>query len=364
MSVRRSPRGKWMVHVKIRPPGQEQVEVRKVSPVQTKRGAEQYERQVKEAILAGTWGREVQAVRTFGELAEEYLQTYSAPRDRPSTHRWKKGVVAHQLLPAFGRIRLTEVSAQHLARYAAARVKSVSPTTANKEISILLSILRQGEVWGWLVKVPVWKKLKEPPVEFRFLQHHEASAVLRVAARDWDPWGMAILLGLDTGLRWGEMRGLRWVDLDFQNGLVNVRQTLDNLTDEAQPPKSNKTRAVPMTSRLRDALKHYRHLRGPYVLCTEDGSHLSHTTSQRHLGTICRLAQVEEFSWHDLRHTFASWLVMRGAAIRAVQELLGHASITMTMRYAHLSPGSGRAAIALLESPEEKSVEEQHRRDV
>ena len=85
------------------------------------------------------------------------------------------------------------------------------------------------------------------------------------------------------------------------------------------------------------------------MFCDDAGRMLTKNECRRPLHGMCRRAGLRKVGWHVLRHTFASHLAMRGAPLRAIQELLGHASIEMTMRYAHLSPDATKAAVELLD---------------
>lgn len=94
-----------------------------------------------------------------------------------------------------------------------------------------------------------------------------------------------------------------------------------------------------------------RHLRGPLVFCDDMGGFLKINKLHRVMEATCKRAGLRHLGWHVLRHTFASHLAMRNVPLKAVQELLGHASIQMTMRYAHLSPNVSRSAVDLLDLP-------------
>ena len=96
-------------------------------------------------------------------------------------------------------------------------------------------------------------------------------------------------------------------------------------------------------------LKRHRHLRGDFVFCAEGGEMLTTSSCKWPIWQTCKRARLRRIGWHVLRHSFASHLVIRGARLKAVQELLGHADIKMTMRYAHLSPDARREAVRLLD---------------
>jgi integrase len=156
-----------------------------------------------------------------------------------------------------------------------------------------------------------------------------------------------IVVGLRTGLRVGEMLGLQWDDVDLRTANLNVRRAVAR--GRVGLPKNGKERTVPLSQDALDAMKTHRHLRGAWIFCNEDGSLLSRNQARRLLYTACRRAGLRQVGWHVLRHTFASHLIMRGVSLKAAQELLGHATMDMTMRYAHLAPSILRDSVALLD---------------
>jgi site-specific recombinase XerD len=129
--------------------------------------------------------------------------------------------------------------------------------------------------------------------------------------------------------------------------LLTVRQAVSR--GVVGVPKSGKGREVPLSNDCVRALQAHRHLRGPYVFCYADGRMLRPNECKRPLWRACKKAGLRRIGWHVLRHSFASQLVMRGVPLKAVQELLGHSTIEMTMRYAHLSPEVTREAVQRLD---------------
>src|SRR5690606_38503503 len=151
--------------------------------------------------------------------------------------------------------------------------------------------------------------------------------------------------------RFGELQALRWDDVDLEAWRLHVRHAADH-ENVLHPLKRGKPRIIEIPHKAVLVLREHKHLRGEYVCCHEDGTMLrnrdceSKTTAERHDGPlvkVCRKAGLRRIGWHGLRHTYASHLMMRGAKPVEVQEMLGHASMSMTMRYTHLSPSARRS---------------------
>ena len=157
-----------------------------------------------------------------------------------------------------------------------------------------------------------------------------------------------ITVGLTTGLRQGELLALRWEDVDLVRGRLLVRRAVAR--GVVGTPKSGKSREIPLNEKALAALERQRHLRGELVFCDDAGRMLRKGACKWPLWSACKRAGLRRIGWHALRHTFASHLVMRRAPLKAVQELLGHSTIEMTMRYSHLSPDVRKDAVRLLDA--------------
>ena len=140
-----------------------------------------------------------------------------------------------------------------------------------------------------------------------------------------------------------------WEDVDLVKGQLRVVRSATG--GHIGTPKSGRNRVIPLSRDLVRVLREHRHLKGELVFCAPDGRMLNKNMVRRPIARACRLAGLRNIGWHKLRHTFASHLVMRGAQMKTVQELLGHATMEMTMRYAHLAPRVRREAVNLLDLP-------------
>lgn len=145
-----------------------------------------------------------------------------------------------------------------------------------------------------------------------------------------------VLVAMNTGLRRGELTQMLWRDVDLDERVLTVR---------AEIAKSGTTRHVPLNREAVDVLTRWReqHDGAGRVFAVDD--------PKKAWAALLDLAEIEDFRFHDLRHHFASRLVMAGIDLNTVRELLGHADLKMTLRYAHLSPGHKAAAVEALGAP-------------
>ncbi|QDE93647.1 integrase [Myxococcus xanthus] len=368
----------WWVDVKYQHPDGRVERIRKASPLNTRRGAEEYERQVRHALLTGTFGKEKapeKRIRTMEEFIPRFL-IYSENNNKGSTIESKRNILTRHILPFFGHMLLESIGLEQIENFKAtmrkkrsgARARKDSPSRAalrmrkgsgpplmslryiNNTLSVLHKVLALAQEQGVIAHVPRVKLFKLGKTAFDFLTFEEAE---RLVADAEPEWRTMILVAIKTGLRQGELMGLHWSDLDLQRGKLQVQRSLWKGVEGL--PKGGRERMVDLPLSVVAALKGHRHLRGAYVFCQEDGQPLTSGLMRRPLERCLRRANIHReqghISWHDLRHTYGSHLAMRGVPLKVIQELMGHATIDMTMRYAHLSPETRENAVQQLDQP-------------
>lgn len=318
----------------------------------TRRSTGTADRREAEAILA-KWRVEAhrerhwdeQPPRTFDEVMLTYLQGPAA------THRAadRSKLAARHLYEAFSGTEMDAIGPADIRAYTDARLAAgAQPATINRELVLLSAAINYArKELGWEIQNPVsGRKLKEPEGRVRWITREEAEALIRAAEAEPKAPHLAdfIRLALHTGMRRGEMLGLEWRRVDLQVGLVHL---------EAEHTKSARRRSVPLNATARAALIGRARFRAEncpdshWVFCNRVGERIR--SVKRSFATACRRAGIEDFRIHDLRHTCAAWLVSAGAPLSEVRDLLGHSSVTVTERYAHLAPENVRAAVTLLE---------------
>lgn len=274
---------------------------RKVAPVQTRRGAEEYELHLRLAMLSGGRGKkeekEKRVMPTLSQFASEFIDVYASTENKVSEVEAKKGILANHLEPALGHTPLDKIGAEQIARYKAQKLKlEYKPKTINNQLAVLRRILAVAVEWGRLDHVPPTKWLmRSPPPAFEFLTFEEAERLVHAADPAWRPM---IVTGLKTGLRIGELIALRWQDVDLVAGRLMVRQALAGKRIDV--PKNHRTREVPLSDELVRTLKSYRHLRGELVFCDDRGRMQTRHACKWPLWGACKRAGLRLIGWHAL----------------------------------------------------------------
>lgn len=320
--------------------------------------------------------RKKEKAETYDQfLTEVYepwlLQRKEDPRETINTLRR----TFKDLLP----VRLSEITPGMIEKWKVDRLQDgLRPSSLNRQLNDLRACLnRAKDLWQLIDKNPIEgvkpEKTDSLP-KVRYLTEDEEVRLRRAlddreeeirAGRDsGNQWRIkrgyeaysdlktqyfadhvkpAVLLSMNTGLRRGELLKLKWSNIDT---------TRASLTVDAVTAKDGETRHIPLNDEALTVLKQWKEqpgVKGIYVFANRDGEPMNDMRTSWE--KVLEKAEITDFRWHDLRHHFASKLVMAGVDLNTVRELLGHSDYKMTLRYAHLAPEHKAAAVAKLAPP-------------
>ncbi len=243
---------------------------------------------------------------------------------------------------------LTDLSRGRIEEWIRFRLDTVSAATVNRDLARLRTVMRWAEREGWLETNPINRisQLRETEGVIRWLQDDEEER-LKVASPDW-LWRM-IEFSFWTGLRQGEQLSLRWNQT--LNGMIEVRAT---------QAKTHRPRYVPITETVATILEEQRAAPNAHPIWVFPNYRGKNRWNQYNLYKIWNKARIaaglDDYRWHDNRHTFCSRLVQEGVELEKIQALAGHKDIKMTQRYAHLAPTHLRAPMDALESRKRRQL--------
>ncbi len=283
---------------------------------------------------------------TFKELSVEYLKW----AERQRSFKQKKNLI-NQLVTIFGAYPLRAFNTRLLEQYQTERLEKSNkkveyqvgnkPGTVNRHISVIKAMLHKAVQWDLLEedtlkKVRRVRLLEENNSRLRFLSKEECQRLLYECPNHLRP---IVTTALNTGMRRGEIFSLRWSNVDLKHGFILLEKT-----------KNGERREIPINDTLRRTLESLpRRLDGGPVFCNPHTGK-PYGDIKTAFNRACRKAEIKDFHFHDLRHTFASHLVMGGVDITTVKDLLGHKTLTMTLRYAHLAPSHKVKAVDVLDT--------------
>lgn len=272
---------------------------------------------------------------SFSTLAEHYEEWAKTQR----AFRSKKGFIKN-LVKAFGELELRSFATRPVEEFQSNLLANgKKPSTVNRHISTLKHMFTKAVDWeiageDTLKKVRRVKQLPEHNRRLRYLSAEECQALVNACPAHLRP---IVITALNTGMRKEEILSLEWgKHVDLRHGFILLDKT-----------KNGDRREIPINTVLREALQGLiRRIDSPYVFFDCYGKRFKDI--KKSFASACSKAGIKDFRFHDLRHTFASQLVMAGADLTTVRELLGHKTITMTLRYAHLAPSHKVNAVEML----------------
>ncbi|MEW6063243.1 MAG: tyrosine-type recombinase/integrase [Nanoarchaeota archaeon] len=273
----------------------------------------------------------------FEDFAKQYIE-YS----KGNKKSWQRDVLSiKNLSKLFSGCFLHEITPWLIEKYKLKRKTEVSEATTNRELACLKHMFTKAIEWNKATENPVKKvKLfKEKNARLRYLSEEEIAQLLKACdklKRKAPHLKLLVLMALTTGMRRNEMLNLTWNKIEFDKGIIFIENS-----------KNNERREVWMCNTLKQALLNAKERAISNYVFSRKGKPLRDAKTAFH--NALKIAGIKDFRFHDLRHTFASHLVMNGTDIATVRNLLGHKDIRMTLRYSHLSPKHMKEAVSAMD---------------
>jgi len=274
----------------------------------------------------------------FSCLVERYREWAASNKQAWEEEKY----VLRMFAELFGDTPLSQITTWQIEKWKADRRKKVKPGTVNRQLTVIKHMFRMAIEWGFTTNNPA-SAVKRFPVNdqrTRFLGVEEVPRFLNACAEQLtSPWLLPLVtLAIHTGMRQGELLGLKPTNVDVEQWTVTVLQT-----------KTLRIKTIALNEPAKEAMQWFlEHRYGEYLVMWPWGERIGKTTIYDAFKKACKETEITDFRFNDLRHTFASHLVMEGTDLVTVKELLGHTNINMTVRYSHLVQEHKAQAVARL----------------
>ncbi|MBA3844939.1 MAG: site-specific integrase [Actinobacteria bacterium] len=291
----------------------------------------------------------------------EYADVFLANQKRSAgllTHEGQTSHLHKHVLPTHGHLHLDAFYRRHAEELKQRWLDDgAARSTINTRLDTLQRMLSYAAETDVIRASPKLKRLSTDH-KVKSIKYLTDAQVAELVDSAPPQWASMLLVAARTGMRIGELRALKWAHLNFDTRVIAIVETNPGRPDMPETsPKSGKQRTVPMTDEVHAALLELKRTSAWIWPALEwhgrgrDGGR-SQSGCQHGIRTAAKAAGLKNVTWHVLRHTYASALVMRGVSLMVVQELLGHANAKQTAVYAHLAPGfAHHAAVAALDLP-------------
>ncbi|MEE9354302.1 MAG: site-specific integrase [Methylococcaceae bacterium] len=294
---------------------------------------------------------------TLGELIDRYIRDVlpTKPKHEASLQgqqlNWFKSEIGAHTLADVTPAKIVECRDKLLIEVQPKTKKPRAPATVVRYMAALSHAFTIAvNEWGWLDDTPM-RKVKKPALprgRVRFLSEDttglngkkvdgERTQLLKACEQSGNPYlYTVVVLALSTGMRQGEIMGLTWDDVDFHQARATLHET-----------KNGERRVVPLTGKALELLKEHAKVRRLNTDLLFPGKNLNKPMDLRTPWEVAlKVACIEDFRFHDLRHSAASYLAMNGASLAEIAEVLGHKTLQMVKRYAHLSEAHTAGVVA------------------
>lgn len=301
-----------------------------------KTDARKWAQDIESAIRQGRHFKSSEAKKhTVSDMIDRYSELVLPNRPKNSKNheihlRWWREQIGYFLLSEINSAKIVECRDQ-LLKEKTKRGTLRSPATANRYLATLSHVFNIAvREWEWLEANPVsrLKKQTESRGRVRFLDDDERERLLEACRKSSSPnIYTVVVLAISTGMRQGEIMNLKWKDVDLKRRRIVIQET-----------KNNERRSVPLTGLAHQVMKDFskvRRLDSEFVFPGRDSDKPADIRTAW-IESV-KTARIEDFRFHDLRHTAASYLAMNGATLAEIAEVLGHKTLQMVKRYAHLS---------------------------
>jgi len=306
--------------------------------------ARKWVQQTESAIREGRHFKTVEAKRhTVSEMVDRYVKNVlpakKSGRDQKRHLDWWKDEIGRYLLSDITPALIVE-HRDRLKNGTTRRGTQRSPSTVNRYLAALSHVFTIAmKEWGWVEDTPFRRvsTLKEPRGRVRFLSDDERKALLEACKAHSEQLYTIVVLALSTGARQMEILSLTWKQVDLERGIITLEET-----------KNGERRALPLASHAHELVSNLSKVRRIdtdllFPSRFKPSKPISvHSIFQR----VLKTAEIDDFRFHDLRHSAASYLAMNGASLAEIAEVLGHKTLQMVKRYAHLSEQHTASVVA------------------
>lgn len=290
----------------------------------------------------------------LSEIIFSWLQSIR-PRVKESTIVKYQNLLQAYILPTFGDKRLGDITYDYLETYCNYLLinggyhhQGLSPKTVSDTISLLRNVFRYASDRGMDPPCNAFSiTLKQNHREMRVLSYSEQKKLCLYLYSNLTSRNLGILLCLFTGLRIGEICALRWEDIFLEEGVIYVHQTIQRLQTKnncdkktqvviSSPKSECSIRKIPLPDNLISIIKNFSYTPKAFVLTGSTIKYMEPRTMQYYFKTVLKKNSIKDANFHSLRHTFATRCVEVGFDVKSLSEILGHASVNITMnRYVH-----------------------------